>query len=632
VGNGVYPWFIETFRVPPNEFVLEQRYLEFNMHHTRMAYGLDKMEEREFAVGGFANWDELMEYSDSIENIPLLGYAQTQTVFTQVQGLRYYYRFNDIDIDRYTINGRLTQVMIGPRELLVDALPSDADTWVNRHLKFTHGFGAVATPVKDFTPEGQPILWVRDIPPITNIPELRIDEPRIYFGELTWDYVIVGTASQEFDFPTGDGNVENTYSGPDGLSISSMMERILFSMRLGTLNPILTNEITPESRILLYRNIVERVHKIAPFLLFDPDPYMVIHQGRLVWIIDAYTVSSNFPYSTPWNNMHRYNYIRNSVKITIDAYDGQPTFYIADPSCIVLQVYQRIFPDLFVPLDEMPLSLQAHLRYPEALFTIQANKLLLYHMTDARVMYNQEDRWSFATQLRGGVPVPMEPYYSLMRFPDFEREEFMIVLALTPVNRDNMVGLLAGRSDGENLGRLFLYRLPVDTLIYGPAQIQARINQDATISQDLALWRQSGASIEWGHMITVPLRNSLLYVNPLYIRSAATALPELKRIVLAYDQQLVMEETLEAALFRLFGLPPGQATPGVDFLPGGDDITFRPPIHAAPYIAELIEQLISHYDRVQQAFSAGDWAGYGEAMRDLESLIRELERIEFETE
>jgi len=625
VCTAVYPNLIQAIQVTPNEFFLEREYLEHNIHYTRRAYNLDTMSEREFSFGKDADWAQLEEYSDSIENIRLLSYRQTQIVFSQLQGMRYYYRFADIDVDRYTIAGRLTQIMVGPRELTADALQTEADTWVNRHLKYTHGYGAVATPVKDYTAEGQPILWVKDIPPVSSVPELAITQPRIYFGELTHDYAVVGTRSKEFDYPQGDSNIENVYDGPDGIPITSIMDRLLFGIRMGSMNFVLTNELTPDSRILYYRQIMSRVYQIAPFLLFDPDPYMVIADGRLVWIIDAFTTSTNFPYSTPWS-MEGHNYIRNSVKITIDAYDGQPVFYLLDPDDPVAATYANIFPDLFTPFSEMPEYLVEHLRYPEWMFTVQAHMSLLYHMTEPGVFYNQEDKWAFATQvISGGNPTPIEPYYALMRFPDFAKEEFMIMLPLTPISRDNMVAYLAGRSDGSHLGELFVYKFPKDSLVYGTAQVQARINQDASISQDLALWRQSGASIEWGNMITVPLKESLLYVNPLYIRSAATSLPELKRIVLAYGNTLVMAETLQEGLQRIFGVPPR----GEVVQPGNLE-----PIHpstgdAGQEVSEdlfaLLERVIWQYAQVQDAFSSGDWMAYGAAMNELDRLVKALE-------
>lgn len=630
IGIGAYPNLIQSMQVTPNEIVLEKPYLENNIAFTRIAYDLDTTLEVDFPIGGVADWDELDEYSHSISNIPLLNYRQTQVIFRQLQGIRPYYQFNDIDVDRYRIDGQLTQLMVGPRELTHDALQTGADTWVNRYLKYTHGYGAVATPVKEFTAEGQPILLVQDIPPVNSVSEMQIDQPRIYFGELTSDYAIVDTKSHEFDYPQGSNqNMENDYDGLDGLPMTSLLDKLLFSLRLGTPNPLLTNEVTEGTRILLYRQIMDRAKKIAPFLHFDSDPYLVIDQGRLIWIIDAYTVSSYFPFSQPWSQLG-YNYIRNSVKITIDAYDGQPHFYICDERDPLIQTYRSIFPELFQSLEEMPSSLRDHLRYPEDLFRIQANMLLSYHMTDPGVFYNQEDKWAYANQAVSGGVAPAEPYYAIMSFPDFEQEEFMIMLPLTPVNKDNMVAYLAGRCDGDHLGELFIFNFPKDRLVYGPAQIQARINQEAGISQDLALWRQSGAAIEWGHMITVPLKDSLLYVMPLYITSASSPFPELKRIVVAYGNALVMEETLEAGLRRIFGTPGSAISPEISGDPTGDS-TGTPPsddsgVTTTPLQQQLIDNLVRQYDRVQDAFTRGDWAAYGREMSELESLIRQLEQ------
>ena len=623
LGIGFYPSIIQSIQVTPNEFVLERPYLDNNIQYTRLAYNLDNIEEVDFPIGGTANWDELNEYSRSISNIPLLNYRQTQVAFAQLQGMRFYYRFQDIDVDRYRLQGNLTQMMIGPRELAHDALQSGADTWVNRYLKYTHGYGAVMTPVKDFTAEGQPILLVQDIPPQSSVPELNIEQPRIYFGELTSDYAIVRTKSREFDYPQGDLNVENDYQGADGLPLHSFFDRLLFSLRLGTANPILSTEFTDDTRILLYRQILTRAQKLAPFLRFDRDPYLVVHEGRMVWILDGYTTSAYFPYAQPWNAAGD-NYIRNSVKVTIDAYDGQPVFYIVDTSDPLIATYDRIFPGFFHSIEEMPEGLRAHLRYPEDMFTIQARMLLAYHMTDAGVFYNQEDMWEFAKISMNGSSTTTEPYYAVMRFPDFDEEEFLIMLPLTPIAKDNMIAYLAGRSDGTHLGELFVYKFPKDRLIYGPAQIQARINQDATISQDLALWRQSGAAIEWGHMITVPLKDSLLYVNPLYIASASSPFPELKRIVLAYGNTLVMDETLEGGLQRLFG---SSDFPSVQTPPPDDSGTAEIPSPGGNTdVIQSIAELVRYYDAAEASLTSGDWVAYGRSMAEVERLIRILEQ------
>jgi len=615
-GQNVVAGLIQNLQVKPNEFTMEEEYLNYNIEFTRLAYDLNNTIEIDFpiAANATADWAELNEYSASIDTVPLLNYQQTQAAFGQLQGMRLYYRFNDVDVDRYLIDGELVPVMLSARELPADALQTEADTWVNRHLKYTHGYGAVVAPSNQITPDGQPNLVVKDIPPQTNIPELVITRPEIYYGELTNDYVIVGTRSQEFDYPMGDANAETSYEGEAGLSISSMFSRFLFSIRLNTLNPMLTNEIIADSKILLHRQIKDRVTTLAPFLYYDADPYLVIHEGQLFWIIDGYTISNRFPYAQSWqqdDQLTGANYIRNSVKVTVNAYDGTTTFYLYDTEDPVIQTYAKIFPDLFTPFEEMPANLVAHLRYPEDIFKIQAKMFLNYHMTNPKVFYNREDAWAIAKT--SGQPV--ESYYDIMEFPGSDQAEFMTLYPITPSQKDNMVAFLAGVSDKNGVSSLSVYLFPKDRLVYGPAQIEARINQESNISKDLSLWNQGGSTVSKGHTITVPLKDSLLYVVPLYITSTSSSLPELKKVIVSYGNRLVMEENLELALIRLFGSPDGETDiPGVP-VPGDS---------ADSDLKQLIQNILAQYEIVTEQRQSGNWTEYGKAMDVLEEMLQEL--------
>jgi hypothetical protein len=615
-GQNVVAGLIQNLQVKPNEFTMEEKYLNYNIEFTRLAYNLDNTIEIDFpiAANATADWDELNQYSTSIDTVPLLNYTQTQQAFSQLQGMRLYYRFNDVDVDRYLIGDTLVPVMLSARELPADALQTEADTWVNRHLKYTHGYGAVVAPSNEITTDGQPNLIVKDIPPQTGIPELKITRPEIYYGELTNDYVIVGTRSKEFDYPMGDSNAETSYEGEAGLSISSMFSRFLFSIRLNTLNPMLTNEITPDSKILLHRQIKDRVTTIAPFLYYDNDPYLVIHEGQLFWILDGYTVSSKFPYAQSWQQDEQLagaNYIRNSVKVIINAYDGTTTFYLYDTEDPVIQTYASIFPDLFTSFEEMPANLVAHLRYPEDIFKVQAKMFLNYHMTNPKVFYNREDAWAIAKT--SGAPV--ESYYDIMEFPGSDQAEFMTLYPITPSQKDNMVAFLAGVSDKNGVSSLSVYLFPKDRLVYGPAQIEARINQESNISKDLSLWNQGGSTVSKGHTITVPLKDSLLYVVPLYITSNSSSLPELKKVIVSYGNRLVMEDNLELGLVRLFGSPDGETDiPGIP-VPGDS---------ADSDLKQLIQNILSQYQIVTEQRQSGNWTEYGKAMDVLEEMLQEL--------
>jgi len=492
--------------------------------------------------------------------------------YTQKQGLRLYYKFHDIDVDRYTVNGEYRQVMLAPREMSTPDLDPNAQTFINTRFKYTHGYGVAASFANEVTSEGLPSYAIKDVPLETDYPEFELTEPRIYYGELTDDWVVVNTNTKEFDYPQGNTNAENNYEGKTGIQFTPV-NKLMLSLHHGTFRFYLSSDITSDSRILLYRDIEERVQKLAPFLTYDNDPYLVIDDGRLKWIIDAYTTSDSLPYSASYQDQD-FNYIRNSVKVVVDAYDGTVDFYAIDDTDPVLQTYRKIFPGVFKDMSEMPESLKAHLRYPEDLFTVQSNILKNYHMTDPTVFYNKEDAWDIAKELYSGQPQNVEPYYTIMKIPGEEKAEFVLMIPYTPASsttntRNNMVAWMAARMDGEHYGELLLYKLPKSTEIDGPLQIESRIDQDPEISEQLSLWDQKGSSVIRGNLLALPVGGNFLYVEPIYLQSdKGGSIPEMKRVVLAYEDKLVMEETLGEALVKLFGSDvPQPTTPGQGVAP-----------------------------------------------------------------
>jgi uncharacterized membrane protein (UPF0182 family) len=497
--------------------------------------------------------------------------------------------------------------MLSARELEPAMLPANAQTWVNLHLLFTHGNGVVMSPVTEKSTEGLPSLYLQDIPPVANGgPAIR--EPRLYFGGGDQGYVIVKGSVPEFDYPKGKGNVYTTYSGRDGVAVGSIVRRGLFAWQFDDPNILLTGYITDQSRILFHRNIQDRVRAIAPFLSLDRDPYIVASDGRLFWMQDAYTTSSWFPYALPGISDGS-NYIRNAVKVVIDAYNGTVDFYVSDPADPILQTYQRIFPGLFKPLEAMPKDLRQHIRYPEDLFLIQAQLYRAYHMDAPEVFYNREDLWQFPRELAGidggNAPTPMTPYYTIMRLPGAPRAEFVLMLPMVPSQRENMIAWLAARCDPPEYGKLIVYTFPKEKLVYGPFQIEARIQQNTEISQQISLWNQMGSRVIRGHLVVVPIENSILYVSPLYLRAASGQLPELKRVIAAYGDRVVMEENLGEALAALFKEAAPVALPR-----GTADVRAR--------------EALAHYDRAIERLKAGDWSGFGSELDALRPLLETL--------
>src|SRR3989449_8237497 len=513
LGGVVYPGGVQPDPGSPHEIVKEKPYIDFNIRYTRLAYGLENIEERELPAEQTLTLQDLRKNEATLKNIRLWDTRPLLATYSQLQEIRTYYKFTDIDIDRYRINGEYRQVTLSPRELSAKDLPSRI--WINERLTYTHGYGAVVSPVNRVTREGLPEFWVKDIPPVASS-DLRISRPELYFSELATDYVFVKTHAKEFDYPSGDQNVYTTYAGQGGIPLASFWRKTLFASRLGDLKLLLSNDLTPGSRVLLYRNIRERVQRIAPFFRYDDDPYMVISAaGRIVWLLDGYTVSDRFPYSTRTRGLG--NYVRNAVKVTVDAYDGTVHFYVADPADHLIRTTARIFPGLLQPLDAMPADLRAHLRYPEGLFRVQAGMYAVYHMRRTQGFYTKEGLWGVPVRPVDGQERAMEPYYLILRLPGEPKEEFVLLIPFNPSKKDNLSAWLAARSDPPHYGKLVVYNFPKQKLIYGPRQIEARIHQDSFISQQLSLWNQRGSQVIRGNLLVIPIERSLVYVEPLYI-------------------------------------------------------------------------------------------------------------------
>ena len=607
LGLKVFPAAIQNFKVSPNESVLEQPYLANHIKFTRLGYGLENMEMQPFAANKQLTFTDIRKNLSTIQNIRLWDEEPLLKTYSQLQQIRTYYHFKDVDNDRYTVNGGYLQVMLSPRELSYADLPGKS--WINERLVFTHGFGLALGPVSGITKEGLPEFYIKDIPPATSVGP-QVTRPEIYYGESPNDYVIVNTKTKEFSYPTTKENVYTIYSGRGGVRLTSILSRLLYAVYFGNFNIFLSSDVTNESRILYNRTIMQRVMGIAPFLSFDPDPYMVIgDDGKLSWIIDAYTQSRSLPYSKPLSNGA--NYLRNSIKVVVDAYDGSVVFYIVDQKDIMAKTYAAIFPTLFKSLAEMPADLRRHIRYPRALLQIQAQMFKTFHMTDPAVFYNKEDLWEVPSY-RQKV---MDPYYQITKLPGHQAEEFILLLPFTPSKRDNLAAWMAARCDGENYGQVIVYTFPRDRLVFGPRQIDARIDQDAYISQQLTLWGQHGSDVIRGSLLIVPIEDSLIYVQPLYlVATDKGGLPELRRVIVAYGNDVVMEETLEAAIQRLFS----GTLPSMHMVEKGAATTV---VHQPK---ELGAQALEQLRKAREAIRKEDWTGYGKYLKELEETLREM--------
>ena len=615
VVTGIIPGIVQQISVKPNELVKELPYIKNNITFTRKGFNLDIIERENFPVADSLTSNDFSPEGGISKHIRLWDHRPLKSTYSQIQEFRLYYDFYDVDVDRYSFGNDYRQVMLSAREINYDQIPLEAKTWVNEKLQFTHGYGFVMSPVNEIGQEGLPNLIVKDIPPKILVP-LELERPEIYYGELTVPYVIVNTQLAEFDYPTGEANATTRYQGPGGIPIKNSFRKLLLAIQLKDLEIIFTRYLNSDSRIMLYRSIQERVPKIAPFLRYDPDPYLVVYDGRLVYLLDAYTVTDQFPYSTPHKD--RYNYIRNSLKITVDAYTGDVTFYIINKNDPIIQTYSKIFPTMFKDFSEMPEGLKKHIRYPMYIFSVQADVYSTYHMTEPQVFYNKEDKWTIPQEIYGDKETQMIPYYIIVKFPDEDgNEEFVLILPFTPVNKNNMLAWIAARCDQENYGQIIEYKFPKEKLIFGPLQIESRIDQNSDISQLFTLWGQKGSSVIRGNLLVIPVRDSLIYVEPVYLRAEQSELPELKRVIVGYQDNIEIGLTLEEALIKVFGgIAPAEA----------EQVTAAGEIIAPVLLSvrELALKAQQVYDDAQKKLRSGDFAGYGDAIENLEDVIKDI--------
>ena len=631
VGGIIYPATVQRFQVEPNELVQEREFIVRNIEATRTAYGLDRIEvlpEELTPSNDFVTAEEIAANPKTIQNIRLWDHRPLLTTLNQRQTFRPRYDFLDVDVDRYEIDGEVRQVMLAARELNQEGLPEDARTWVNRRLQFTHGFGLAMVPVNEVQQEGLPAYFIEGLPPTGDI---TIEQPRIYYGETPEHYVIVNTAEDEFDYQGSGEQVRNRYDGEGGVRLSSFFRRLVYAWEFADTNILISDAISDESRLLYRRNIQDRVEMIAPFLALDSDPYMVVADGELFWIQDAYTHTDRYPYSTRTAGL---NYIRNSVKIVISAFDGTVTFYLIEPDDPIAQAYQGIYPDLFTDFADMPEVLRDHLRYPQDLFRVQSEVYLLYHITDPDTFFNKEDLWDMPMEIFIDRKQIMEPYYVIMRLPGEEQEEFVLILPFLPAGKPNATAWLAARSDGDHYGKLLSFRFPPAKVISGPLQVDNRIDQNTTISQQISLWNTSGSQVIRGNLLMIPIGEGNLFVEPIYLQATEGQLPELKRVVVVNGNNIAMEETLERALEVVLGQ--AQATAPINEPPAtteptaGPDETPAPAPTSAPVtplsdnVAVLIGQANDSFERAQALLQQGDWAGYGEEIDRLEEILQTL--------
>ena len=628
-GGGIYSTAIQRIMVAPNEQARETPFIRHNIEATRRAFGIDQIQQRQVSGDARLTSEDIARNAPTLDNVRLWDHEPLLDAFGQIQVIRTYYDFVSVDNDRYEIDGTLRQVMLSARELNLSQLQNR--TWISEHLTYTHGYGLTLGPVNQVTSEGLPVLFVRDLPPETTVPELRVDEPSVYYGELANEYVIVRTEHPEFHYPRGDDNVETRYAGNGGVPIGPWWRKLMFAFHFGAYQIFLSDDIGPESRILFNRRIGDRVRALAPFLTFDQDPYLVLADGRLFWIYDAYTTTDSYPYAT---RAGRVNYIRNSVKFVVDAFHGSTTAYLSDPGDPIVRTWASIFPTLFKPMDDMPASLRAHVRYPEDIFRVQASVYATYHMSDPSVYFNREDQWDVPAVGQEGAQVTlMQPYYTIMRLPGEKEPEFIQMLPFSPRRRENLAAWMVARSDGANYGKLQIFEFPKQKLVFGPRQVVARISQDQTISPQITLWNQQGSQVDWGTLMVIPVEESLIYVRPLYLRASGGKIPELSRVAVVYQDRVVMERTLDAALMRLFdgdGSPPpaaettrGPEAPGAGETAGPSTAAGAGPSPAGSQ-AQLAAEARAHYERAVQAQRAGDWATYGDELRRLGELLERM--------
>jgi len=606
----IYPALQQRFIVVPNELGKETPYIQNNITFTRLAYGIDRVEEIPFANKRELTYADILKNKETLESVRLWDWRPLKQTYKQLQELKQYYYFNDVDVDRYMINGKKIAVNLSGRELTIENLGVNSQTWQNKHLIYTHGYGLVMSRVDRITTEGLPVLIMKDIPPATDT-GLKVDRPEIYYGEHDNSYAITNTSIKpgEFDYPSGEENKYTTYAGTGGIKLDSFFKRLMAAIAFGDINLLISGNISNESRLLFKRNIIEIANSYAPFLELDNDPYLVLSEGKLYWMIDGYTTSDQFPYSTPvYANDKQINYIRNSVKLTIDAYNGTINCYISDTKDPVIQVYNRVFPGILRDIREMPADLQKHIRYPEDIFNIQSTILLRYHMTNPNVFYNSEDAWQIPSQIYGDKEEPIHSYYLVTKLPGEKQSGFLLIMPFSPYKKMNMLAFLTAKCDPAEYGRLQLYQLPKDKLSYGPMQVESRINTDPEISKQLSLWNRSGSSVIRGNMLVIPIEDSLIYIEPLYLKAETTEMPELKRVIVSFSDQIAMESDLQTSLQKVFY--------GASFTESGKS--------AGGTLKELADRAYFHYMRAEQYMREGNWKGYGEEIENLKSVLTQM--------
>lgn len=607
LGLSIIPSVVQSLVVSPNEFNLEKPYIEDNINYTLNAYNLGNVEQRSISFEQAITQEMLNRNKETVNNIRILDWRPLTQTYKQTQEIRLYYDLSGIDIGRYNINDKYTQVMLAPRELNQNQLQQRAKTWVNKHLVFTHGYGAVMSPVNNVTSEGLPKYLIKDIPPVTTVNEssIEIERPQIYYGEQYSRYVIANSNTPEFDYPKGDTNEYINYDGEGGVQLDSFLKKLLMAIRFWDIKILLSSAVDEDSKIMFHRHIQDRISRVTPFLMLDSDPYLVINNGKLYWMQDAYTVTDKYPYS---ERTGRFNYIRNPVKIVVDAYNGDIEYYMVNKDPI-METYSNIYPNEFKRFDEMPAGLKDHIRYPEELFKIQSSIYSTYHMKDPNVFYNKEDAWEIPNEIYGtGQRVKVEPYYIIMKLPGQDETEFILMTSFTPTTKDNMISWMAARSDEENYGEILLYKYPKDRLVYGPSQVEATIDQDSEISQQLTLWSQRGSSVTRGNLLVIPIEDSVLYVEPLYLQSEQGQLPQLKRVIVSDGNQVVMEETLQEALGALFE---GEQQPVV-------------PSKPAETFEELVNRANEEYNDFLNSIQDQNWAEAGESIDKLGKTLEQL--------
>jgi uncharacterized membrane protein (UPF0182 family) len=632
------PGYVTNFIVKPNELGRETPYIEQNITWTRRAFGIDKIEQRNFDAEPSVESFGLQDNRATLDNIRLWDWRALQDTLKQMQAIRIYYDFPDVDVDRYQTGGQTRQMMIAARELNINKLPDTSKNWVNQRLIFTHGYGVTMNTANEFTPEGRPRFILSNMPVEPATPDIQLKRPQIYYGQETSSHVYVKTKQKEFDFPQGESDNYTIYEGSGGIGMGTGLRRLLIAWAEGDLSKIpFSDAITPDSRLLINRNIREIVNGLAPFLIYDRDPYVVAGaDGNLYWIIDAFTESSSYPYSRHHKvDENDVNYVRNSVKVVIDAYNGTTSFYVFDPEDPLIAAYRATFPSLFRDVSQMPADLRAHVRYPETLLRVQGDVFGLYHVQNARVFFQQEDAWNLAQQVvldeqsRKQVQ-PIDPYFVLMQLPgEQKKNEFSLILPFTPANRNNMIGWMAGRSDGEDYGKLLAYNFPKSRLIDGPLQIEARIDQNAQLSAQFSLWNQQGSRVVRGHLLVIPIGKSLLYVEPIYLKAESSPMPELRLVVLATQERLGFGQSFDEAMSNLFG---DAAKPPTEQKPAEQKPAVEPQAKASPTpttqltTQQLINRAVQEFDEYQKLTAAGRLAEAGKKLEEHKRTLEELKR------